>query len=126
MTPDRRRDRRQPPRPQRAAPSRRAARRLIEHEEEGSARPPTRAPHQPVDTRQEPAPRFTEEEFREQAPSGNRRKTYGRRQHELHERRQREYQPESMDMDDPALDAVADRFSFLDPRTPRLHYAIGE
>jgi len=56
----------------------------------------------------------------------NRRKTYGRRQHELHERRQREYQPESMDMDDPALDGVADRFSFLDPRTPRLPYAIGE
>ena len=56
----------------------------------------------------------------------NRRKTYGRRQHELHERRQREYQPESMDMDDPARTRVADRFSFLDPRTPRLHYAIGE
>ena len=56
----------------------------------------------------------------------NRRKTYGRRQHELHERRQREYQPESMEMDDGALDAGADRFSFLDPRTPRLHYAIGE
>ena len=34
MTPDRRRDRRQPPRPQRASPSRRAARRLIEHEED--------------------------------------------------------------------------------------------
>ena len=29
-------------------------------------------------------------------------------------------------MEDPTLDAVADRFSFLDPRTPRLHYAIGE
>ncbi|MFL5650607.1 MAG: hypothetical protein ACJ777_04940 [Chloroflexota bacterium] len=56
----------------------------------------------------------------------NRRKTYGRRQHELHERRQRDDQPESMDMEDPTLDAVADRFSFLDPRAPRLHYAIGE
>ena len=56
----------------------------------------------------------------------NRRKTYGRRQHELHERRQREYQPESMDTDDTAPDGGADRFSFLDPRTPRLHYAIGE
>jgi hypothetical protein len=29
-------------------------------------------------------------------------------------------------MDDPAPEAGADRFSFLDPRTPRLHYAIGE
>ena len=58
----------------------------------------------------------------------NRRKSYGRRQHELHERRQREHQQEAdeRDIDDPALDAVADRFSFLDPRTPRLHYALGE
>ena len=55
----------------------------------------------------------------------NRRKSYGRRQHELHERRQREYQPESMDMADAGMDGAADRFSF-DPRTPRLHYAIGE
>jgi hypothetical protein len=58
----------------------------------------------------------------------NRRKAYGRRQHELHERRQREYQPDSVDlaMDDAGIDAIADRFAFLDPRTPRLHYAIGE
>ena len=58
----------------------------------------------------------------------NRRKAYGRRQHELHERRQREYQPESMDlaMDATELDTVGDRLSFLDPRTPRLQYAIGE
>ena len=57
----------------------------------------------------------------------NRRKAYGRRQHELHERRQREYQPESVELgDDAGLDGIADRFSFLDPRTPRLHYAIGE
>ena len=58
----------------------------------------------------------------------NRRKAYGRRQHELHERRQREYQPESMDvgLDEAPLDAAGDRFSFLDARSPRLHYAIGE
>jgi hypothetical protein len=58
----------------------------------------------------------------------NRRKAYGRRQHELHERRQREYQPEPLDgaLDDAVLDGIADRFSFLDPRTPRLHYAIGD
>ena len=58
----------------------------------------------------------------------NRRKAYGRRQHELHERRQRDYLPESADlgMDDVAGDGTGDRFSFMDPRTPRLHYAIGE
>ena len=58
----------------------------------------------------------------------NRRKAYGRRQHELHERRQRDYLPESADLglDDVAGDGIADRFSFMDPRTPRLHYAIGE
>lgn len=58
----------------------------------------------------------------------NRRKTYGRRQHELHERRQPDYQPDSADagLDDETLDGMSDRFAFLDPRTPRLHYAIGE
>lgn len=58
----------------------------------------------------------------------NRRKAYGRRQHELHERRNRDYQPDGMDMgaDEAAIDGIADRFSFMDPRTPRLHYAIGE
>jgi hypothetical protein len=58
----------------------------------------------------------------------NRRKAYGRRQHELHERRQRDDLPESADLGvvDDALDAITDRLSFLDPRSPRLHYAIGE
>lgn len=58
----------------------------------------------------------------------NRRKTYGRRQHELHERRQRDDMPETADMgmSDIALDSLSDRFSFMDPQTPRLHYAIGE
>ena len=58
----------------------------------------------------------------------NRRKAYGRRQHEVHERRNRDYQPDAVDLalDDPGIDAIADRFAFMDPRTPRLHYAIGE
>lgn len=58
----------------------------------------------------------------------NRRKTYGRRQHELYERRQRDHQPEhlGMDADDLAGPGVADRLAFLDPRTPRLHYATGD
>jgi hypothetical protein len=58
----------------------------------------------------------------------NRRKTYGRRQHELHERGQREHQPEPPDLalDDRAAGGMADRFAFLDPRTPRLRYALGD
>jgi hypothetical protein len=58
----------------------------------------------------------------------NRRKAYGRRQHELHERRQRDELPESVDLGlaDDALDVLGDRLSFMDPRSPRLHYAIGD
>jgi hypothetical protein len=58
----------------------------------------------------------------------NRRKAYGRRQHELTERRQRDQQPESLDLalDDLAPNGLADRFAFLDPRTPRLRYAMGD
>jgi hypothetical protein len=58
----------------------------------------------------------------------NRRKSYGRRQHELYERRQRDPQPDGLELglDDLASPGVADRFSFLDPRTPRLYYAQGD
>jgi len=58
----------------------------------------------------------------------NRRKTYGRRQHEVQERRQRDHQPESVDLafDDLAPGGMMDRLSFLDPRTPRLRYALGD
>lgn len=57
----------------------------------------------------------------------NRRKSYGRRQHELHERRGREFQPElELGTDDVAPGALAERLAFLDPRTPRLRYATGE
>jgi hypothetical protein len=58
----------------------------------------------------------------------NRRKAYGRRQHELSERRQHDPQPEAMDLglDDLAPGGMADRFAFLDPRTPRLRYALGD
>ena len=60
--------------------------------------------------------------------NSNRRKNYGRRQHELHERHQREHQPERLDLaqDDLAPNGMADRFSFLDPRSPRLRYALGD
>ena len=58
----------------------------------------------------------------------NRRKTYGRRQHELHERRQRDHVPTEFDagVDDLGPAGIADRLAFLDPRTPRLHYALGD
>ena len=58
----------------------------------------------------------------------SRRKTYGRRQHEVHERHQRDRQPEPVDLalDDLAPGGMIDRFSFLDPRTPRLRYAMGD
>jgi hypothetical protein len=57
----------------------------------------------------------------------NRRKTYGRRQHELHERRQHDAEPDSMELRaDDAGSSMADRFAFLDPGSPRLRYALGE
>jgi hypothetical protein len=58
----------------------------------------------------------------------NRRKSYGRRQHELHERLQREPQPEEAEnsLDDLASGGMGDRFSFMDPRTSRLRYALGD
>ena len=58
----------------------------------------------------------------------NRRKNYGRRQHELAERRQRDYQPDTVEpgFDDVAPTALADRFAFLDPRSARLHFALGD
>ena len=58
----------------------------------------------------------------------NRRKSYGRRQHELHERQQRDHHADDFDagLDDVGAPAIVDRFSFLDPRTPRRHYALGD
>ena len=58
----------------------------------------------------------------------NRRKSYGRRQHELYERRQRDHaRPiRGRRSTTSAPPAIADRFAFLDPRTPRLHYALGD
>jgi hypothetical protein len=58
----------------------------------------------------------------------NRRKTYGRRQHELYERRGRDNVPADLEaaFDDFGPAGIADRMTFLDPRTPRLHYALGD
>ena len=58
----------------------------------------------------------------------NRRKNYGRRQHEVAERRQRDPQPDlgELSLDDGAPAALADRFAFLEPRASRLHFAMGD
>jgi hypothetical protein len=59
----------------------------------------------------------------------SRRKSYGRRQHELTERRGRDLAQEPYDaaaLDDLGPIALADRLAFLDPRTPRLHFALGD
>lgn len=58
----------------------------------------------------------------------NRRKTYGRRQHELSERRQRDLAPDQLEggFDDLGPTSIVDRLAFLDPRTPRLHFAMGD
>ena len=58
----------------------------------------------------------------------SRRRSYGRRQHELHEREVRRHMPVAEELDVEAFGgaAQADPFAFLDPRTPRLRFAIGE
>ena len=58
----------------------------------------------------------------------SRRKSYGRRQHELRERAERREIPEPADLDGgrPATASAIDPLVFLDPHTPRLQYAVGE
>lgn len=57
----------------------------------------------------------------------NRRKAYGRRQHELYERRGRDHVPADYEAGFEDMGAgMTDRMAFIDPRTPRLHYALGD
>ncbi len=58
----------------------------------------------------------------------SRRRNYGRRQHELRERSGRRYQPDPIEhgFDDQDLAGSADPLAFLDPRAPRLRFAIGD
>jgi hypothetical protein len=57
-----------------------------------------------------------------------RRRTYGRRQHELHERSDRQIDRGRLDMSwDDRLDGIEiDPLAFLDPRTLRLRYGFGD
>ena len=58
----------------------------------------------------------------------SRRKAYGRRQHELHERSDRQRAPERIDFnwDEPRTGSAVDPFTFLDPRAPRLRFGLGD
>jgi hypothetical protein len=58
----------------------------------------------------------------------NRRKNYGRRQHEVSERRQRDQQTAEMELglDDLSSLGMGEHFSFLDPRAQRMHFALGD
>jgi hypothetical protein len=58
----------------------------------------------------------------------SRRRAYGRRQHELHERFDRRRGVEIAEIRSDDQDAVnpADTFGFFDPRGPRLRFAVGD
>jgi len=58
----------------------------------------------------------------------NRRKSYGRRQHEVAERRASDQLPDALDhpLDDVAQGAIAERIAFFDSHAPRLRYALGD
>ena len=59
----------------------------------------------------------------------SRRRSYGRRQHELHERQTvRRHNPadDEAELDGFGASTQADPLAFLDPRAPRLRFAIGD
>jgi hypothetical protein len=60
--------------------------------------------------------------------TSSRRKTYGRRQHELRERHDRGRQSEGFEfeLDQWGPAAPADPLGFLDPRSPRIRFALGD
>ena len=58
----------------------------------------------------------------------SRRKTYGRRQHEVRERQDRGQHSESFELElgDWGSSGQADPLAFLDPRAPRIRFALGD
>jgi hypothetical protein len=59
----------------------------------------------------------------------SRRRSYGRRQHELHEREAQHRQgssSEELDFDAFGASSRTDPLAFLDPRAQRIRFAIGE
>jgi hypothetical protein len=59
--------------------------------------------------------------------AASRRRSYGRRQHEVAEHRDRDLAPERMNLapDELGLDAAADGLVLRDRRGARLHFATG-
>jgi hypothetical protein len=60
--------------------------------------------------------------------TSSRRKTYGRRQHELRERHDRGQHSEGFELELGEWGAAgqADPLGFLDPRSPRIRFALGD
>ena len=58
----------------------------------------------------------------------SRRRTYGRRQHEVHERHERRADRGRPEVNWAAVDDAqrADPLSFMDPRTPRLRFDFAD
>jgi hypothetical protein len=59
----------------------------------------------------------------------SRRRSYGRRQHEVHERegaRRHDSTMEDLELDRFGASSQVDPFAFLDPRAPRIRFAVGE
>jgi hypothetical protein len=58
----------------------------------------------------------------------SRRRSYGRRQHEVYERESRRHFPEPPEnrAEGSGVGSPSDPFAFLDPRLPRLRFAAGE
>jgi hypothetical protein len=58
----------------------------------------------------------------------SRRKSYGRRQHELRERQDRPQQQDgtAFELDEWGAAAPSDPLNFLDPRAPRYRFALGD
>jgi hypothetical protein len=57
----------------------------------------------------------------------SRRRAYGRRQHEVHERHERRVERSRPEVNwAESADAQADPLSFLDPRSPRLRFGFAD
>ena len=57
----------------------------------------------------------------------SRRKTYGRRQHEVRERRTRDVPMDfEHELEDQGASGLSDRLSFLDPRSSSMRFAMGD
>jgi hypothetical protein len=60
--------------------------------------------------------------------TANRRKTYGRRQHEVRERQDRGQHTDGFELElvDRGSGGQADPLGFLDRRSPRIRFALGD